>query len=369
MSLRNLNDRQLLSATEILVRTEREILLSVLHHLQEIDRRKLYSALKFKSLFDYVVQKLGYSEDQACRRISAMRMLKSFSPEVCERIESKINDGALCLTHLNMAQNFFKKEEAILSQKISSEKKLEVLEKIENTSTREAEKIVIGLSSAPIQIPPEKLRPITDELSELKTVLNKEQLAKIQKLKGLLAHRNPNMEFTELLDVLLDLGMEEFDPGQKVVRSYQSKIFNQKGHGQIKSKLIQINKSVNSHSENSPAAQRVPNKTDLDQVNSSAKNPNENNESPATNVRLCKPTNPRFISAKIRREVWRKYQSQCANCKSTFTLEIDHIQPLALGGNSEIKNLSMTCRSCNQRAGRNKLGAYVMDRYIQAYLG
>jgi hypothetical protein len=365
LNLRNLDDRQLLAATETLVKTEREILLSVLHHLQEIDRRKLYSALKFRSLFDYVVKKLGYSEDQAVRRISAMRMLKSFSPEICERIESKINDGALCLTHLNMAQNLFNKEEAFLSQKISSEQKMEVLDKLENTSTREAEKIVIGLSSAPIQIPPEKLRPITDELSELKTVLNKEQLAKIQKLKGLLAHKNPKMSFTELLDVLLDLGIEKFDPGQKVVRTYQPKIAEQKGYCQINSKHLQISKPEDSNSPNSHAAPQLINKTVIKKVFSDATKPNQCKESPAMDTQLCKPTTSRFIPAKIKREVWRKHQSQCVNCKSTFALEIDHVQPVAMGGTSEIENLRLTCRSCNQRAARKKLGAHVMDRYTQ----
>ncbi len=62
--LRKLDDRELLSATENIVKAEREILICVLHHLREIDRRKLYSALKYKSLFEYTVKKLGYSEDQ-----------------------------------------------------------------------------------------------------------------------------------------------------------------------------------------------------------------------------------------------------------------------------------------------------------------
>ncbi|MFN7904000.1 MAG: HNH endonuclease [Pseudobdellovibrionaceae bacterium] len=325
--IKTLNDHQLLEATEILVKTEREILLSVLHHLQEIDRRKLYSALKFKSLFEYVVKKLGYSEDQAYRRISAIRMLKSFPDETAQRIEAKINQGALGLTHLNMAQNHLKKEEEFLNQKISSDQKIEILEKLENTSTREAERIVMGLSSVAVQIPTETIRPIAAELSELKAVLNKRQLEKIQKLKCLLAHKNPNMEFSELLDVLLDLGLKEFDLGQKVVRTPRKQTCEE--NSALPFQIVPFTAAPRSPKQSQPGQTK----------------------------------NVRFISAEVRRQVWKKYQSRCVNCKSTFALEIDHKIPVSLGGTSELQNLRLTCRSCNQRWAWKKLGAEVMGQY------
>ncbi len=318
LELRNLSDHQLLSATENIVKTEREILLSVLQHLREIDRRKLYSALKYKSLFEYVVKKLGYSEDQAFRRISAMRMLKSFPAEMAQQIESKLQEGTLCLTHLNMAQSLFKKEEA--HQKISIENKMDLFAKLENTSTREAERIVIEQSSQSANFPTEKIRPINDNLSELKVVLSLEQLGKIQKLKGLLAHKNPKMAFPELLEILLDLAIAKLDPGQK------------------------------------PAAPRVKATPDGSDLN--LKFPLLKSGA------IQSKQNSRYISAELRREIWRKCQSRCVNCKSTFALEIDHIQPLAHGGKSEVTNLRLTCRSCNQRAAWKKIGPEKMQKYL-----
>ncbi len=103
MNLRKISDPELLANTEKLARQEREILTRVLHHLREIERRRLFSALGYKSLFEYAVKRLGYSDDQAGRRIAAMRLLQEI-PE----IESKIESGALTLTNIGMAQSLFR---------------------------------------------------------------------------------------------------------------------------------------------------------------------------------------------------------------------------------------------------------------------
>ncbi len=124
------------------------------------------------------------------------------------------------------------------------------------------------------------------------------------------------MEFAELLDFLLNLGIEEFDPGQKTAAP----------------------RVVSQKSEKDPKVKRT-NRFDSKQ-------------------------NQRFISAKLRREVWQKYQSCCVSCKSTYALEIDHVRPVALGGKSEMTNLRLTCRSCNQRAALKKLGAEKMEKYL-----
>ncbi|MDI9804079.1 hypothetical protein, partial [Citrobacter koseri] len=71
MNLKNMSDQTLLEKTRQLVQTERELLTEILHHLREIERRRLFSQLGFKSLYDDATKKLGYADDQAARRISA----------------------------------------------------------------------------------------------------------------------------------------------------------------------------------------------------------------------------------------------------------------------------------------------------------
>ncbi|MEK7358444.1 MAG: hypothetical protein AAB250_18515 [Bdellovibrionota bacterium] len=62
MNLKHLTDDALLASTDRAVQDERSALSVVLHHLREVDRRRLYSKLKYKSLFDYAVKHQKYSE-------------------------------------------------------------------------------------------------------------------------------------------------------------------------------------------------------------------------------------------------------------------------------------------------------------------
>ncbi len=73
MDLRNLKDQELLLRIESLVQKEREVLGEILHHLREIERRRLFSDLGYQSLFEYAVKKLGYADDQAALAVQAGR--------------------------------------------------------------------------------------------------------------------------------------------------------------------------------------------------------------------------------------------------------------------------------------------------------
>jgi hypothetical protein len=74
MNLIHLSDQQLHCDTKSLALEERLVQLELLHHLLEVDRRKLFLSLGFGSLFDYVVKELKYLESSAYRRIQAMRL-------------------------------------------------------------------------------------------------------------------------------------------------------------------------------------------------------------------------------------------------------------------------------------------------------
>lgn len=142
MNLKHLTDTALLLDTKILVAHEREISLKVLHHLKEIERRRLFSDKGYSSLFDYAVRELGYSEPSAARRISAARLLKEM-PEIEKRIES----GVLSLTNLSMASQLFRNEDI---KDVSAKK--EILKQIEGTTKAECEK-VLKMMIPPTDIP------------------------------------------------------------------------------------------------------------------------------------------------------------------------------------------------------------------------
>jgi 5-methylcytosine-specific restriction endonuclease McrA len=130
MNLSALSDAVLLSETKTLAAQERELITKVLHHLHEIESRRLYSSLKYGSLFEYAVRELKYSEAQAGRRIQAMRALTAV-PE----IESKIVSGELSVSNVAMVQGVFVKSGKTLDRR-------DALRKVEGLSTRQAEKVL-----------------------------------------------------------------------------------------------------------------------------------------------------------------------------------------------------------------------------------
>jgi len=293
MNLKTTDDSALVKKIETLVREERELLTSVLHHLLEINRRRLFSSLGYKSLFDFTVKHLGYPEDQAYRRISAMKLIQEI-PE----IEPVINAGEISLSHIGLAQTLFRQEKK-MENEYSREQKLEVLSQIKNKSVREAQRVTLSMSSAPEPVKPDKVTSISETSVEIKFTASSELQSKVEKLKGLLAHKNPQLTLAELFDQLCDLGLQEWDPA--------------------KPKTATSQKSESKHL---------------------------------------------LSKAEIRRQVFKRAGGCCENCKSTFALEVDHVRPQALGGSSDLDNLRLLCRSCNQRSAIKVFGAQKMQGHL-----
>ena len=67
----------------------------------------------------------------------------------------------------------------------------------------------------------------------------------------------------------------------------------------------------------------------------------------------------RYISLKIRREVWQTQNGECQyydpqtkkKCRSRFGLELDHKTAIARGGDDTVENLQLLCKKHNLRKG------------------
>ncbi|MBD2612379.1 MAG: HNH endonuclease [Nostoc sp. ZfuVER08] len=58
------------------------------------------------------------------------------------------------------------------------------------------------------------------------------------------------------------------------------------------------------------------------------------------------------IPAEVKKYVWQRDKYQCRSCGKTATetnLTIDHIIPLARGGQNDISNLQTLCFTCNRQ--------------------
>ncbi len=60
------------------------------------------------------------------------------------------------------------------------------------------------------------------------------------------------------------------------------------------------------------------------------------------------PSHPGYIAPVVRRKVWIRNKGQCAACGSRKDLQYDYIVPLIEGGQNNLNNLQLLCKTCNQ---------------------
>ena len=364
-----MTDNQLLSQTKNLVQKERQINVFVLQYLQEIESRKLYLERGFPSLFEYAIKALGYSHSAAYRRIKAMRLCRDI-PQAA----SKIKIGNLNLTTASQLQTFFEKKKRKHKKQISdkadmfktnnkercnaqstylpaagcvndnvdkdkkkeskpenktpvdldSTQKLDLIQKAENQSSRELEKTLFDIDPE-VCNEKEKVRNINNNKVEIKVILDKNSQQKLEDLKKLLSHKNPNMSYGELIAVLAELGLNKYDPKTKRQNSSVKVPVSTKSH-----------KVVSKNSE----------KTSVQTTRQKLHNDRQ----------YLKST--RYIPSVVRHHVWVRDQGQCTyvcsktnrRCSSNHLLQIDHITPFSLGGTNEADNLRLLCANHNQFA-------------------
>jgi len=81
--MNRVSNQQLLSRLESLANQERSTTLSILLHLNEVDRRRLHLSLGYGSMFDFATRQLLYSASAAVRRIQVARCIRRY-PELIE---------------------------------------------------------------------------------------------------------------------------------------------------------------------------------------------------------------------------------------------------------------------------------------------
>lgn len=217
MKLTHLTDKTLLADTKTLAQKERTLTTQILWHLREIDHRKLYSDLKYSSLWEYTTKELGYSEGTAFRRITAARALGAM-PE----LETKLNQGSLNLTALTSVLKEFKDE--------SIEKKREIFAAIENKSPIEVKEIIRERAGKP-------KKKIAIEVDE-------ETLLLIQELKSLQPHKTDAVKealkeavekakqqrFKTFKNLNLQLEVKSKVAKKSSIRNIQRELFVKAGH-------------------------------------------------------------------------------------------------------------------------------------------
>ncbi|MFH2204947.1 MAG: hypothetical protein ABIJ96_17700 [Elusimicrobiota bacterium] len=133
IDLAALSDKALLASLKRLVAEERVRTVDVLRHLAEADRRRAYEPEAFPSLFSYCVRELGFSEEQAYRRIRVAREGRDYPV-----IFSMLERGEISLTVV-----------ALLAPHLGRENYSRLLKQAAGKTRREVERIISSLAPKP----------------------------------------------------------------------------------------------------------------------------------------------------------------------------------------------------------------------------
>lgn len=309
--IQNLSNSDLISRMEKLVQTERKITNSILSHICEINRRRLFADLGYPSLFEMLVKKYGYSESAAYRRIQAARLLAEV-PEVAKKIES----GAINLTQMAKVQTALAaraKEVRKIhgpTQFTLKPKAAEILGKIENSTQRQTELIL----ATEFDLAP----PAAEKASlqrggglTLEVAFTPEQAEILEQARALMSHQNPQGKWAEMFVILAE-GLNEKKLGKSMAPE----------------------KSENS-SRIGAAQHKAP---------------------PLRQRKIRR----KYISVHTKRELFRRAKNRCEyvdpksglRCEGRHFLQIDHRIPLAKQGSDSRENLRVLCQTHNLLSAR-----------------
>ncbi len=368
-----MQDHELLLSTKTLVSRERELTTEVLRHFTEIERRKLYcdvtrpgdGGLKYGSLFEYAVHELGYSEAAASRRIQAMRLVNEM-PEV----EQKIQSGALSLSNISQAQVFFREiKRAEPTRVVSREEKAAVLAQLEQKSAREAERVLITLSPAEA-LPRERVRQIDLEHTELRFVVSAELKGKLQVVRSLMGTRGGSLSLAELVSEMAAISARHLAEKKFGKRRVEAEVQG-KVTASREASPVAVSKGATSDvgtgDKTHPAAKPSPFTSDVGTSGKAQPVVTQNSlftsdVGTSTRAQLAVTHNTRYIPPSVKHAVWRVARGKCAACGAQHNLQIDHIRPVALGGDSTPDNLQLLCGSCNLRRGVKTFGLTAVRR-------
>ena len=172
----------------------------------------------------------------------------------------------------------------------------------------------------------EQVRALTGKFCEYNFKADKQTQEDLERLKGLLAHSHPGISLSELIKMLCQVGLKQWDPTQKSATS--------------KTATLRTTISKTAHIKNGSI------------------------KTAATQPKTASPRSP--SKAEVSRQTWRKAQKRCTNCQSYYALEVDHRYPKAKGGGDSPENMRLLCRNCNQRAAIEHFGIKKMQMYLKS---
>jgi hypothetical protein len=310
--------------------------------LAEFDRGRLWVQLGHASLFDFLHRELGLSRGSAHYRKVAAQLVQQF-PEVVEPLRS----GKLCISVV-----------LELAKVITPENKGEVLPRFFGLSKQEAK-------AAAVEIRPAEVVPRKELVTAL-PVVSRTQAGGVQLVEPVLPVEPATTGFltgNAPAVVTAPKRRDSFEPLTPELRRLHMTVSKQ-----FLDKLESARKGQG-HAQPGASAEKVI-EAALDLLLAAQAKRRGEVKAPQQNPRPSK--NPGHVPAAVKRAVWARDEGKCqwhldsgGICGSTLRLEIDHIRPLARGGQSTVANCRLACAFHNQLAARRVYGDDWMDRFAQ----
>ena len=215
----------------------------------------------------------------------------------------------------------------------------------------------------------------------MKMVVTESCYKKLKELRNLLSHRNPNLSYGEMLSILSEEALKKYDPRRRRIRQNKLKseascILKQETalSGKTATSAEKLatakGKSVNSVEKlvtaKGKSATSVPKSVSptrrsvalAEQLISDKGKPVTSAPKSAISASQRRKNKiiTRRIPSHLRKYIWERDKGQCTyvhhktnrRCLSKHLLQIDHIQPFALGGKGEKENLRLLCAGHNR---------------------
>ena len=286
--LDSVTNENLIANLKLLKSREDSVLLEVLEHVLEIEKRQLFLSLGFPSLYAYMTQELGYSDGEAYRRIESARLMGGL-PEIKEEIAA----GRLNVTNMSEVRSAIKAKQKIFGKTVSKHERRELVSAVLGCSKKEAQKNLAEKIPELSQGFEERQRIHGDGSLELTLLLLPDQRRRLERARDLLAHKGPLSKNSDTIDRLSEFYLKKKDlthrplPSEEALRHKES--FGAKIPIELRRQIFRRDHG------------------------------------------RCQFKNPQ---GKI--------------CGASYQIEIDHILPISRGGTNAIENLRCLCRAHNQ---------------------
>ena len=420
--LEALADDELLAGLWSIVGRRNQITAEFLAYLAELDQRQLFLDLGFSSLFQYCVEALRLCESTAGRHIAAARVCRHH-PQVF----GMVANGDLHASALSLLRKHLTAENAgelfELCKRRSARKVEELLaarfprpdvrDSVRRLPARGALTLDVGCLTKNAPAEPSRREPsgelqktsfeaptpdsvgglqkatggtpMRDSLGELQKTSTETPTAdsfgaperqKSRRLEPLSAdrygvHFTADGEFRELLERVRGLAGHRLPSGDLLtllklaLQAYESKLSKERfglGRQPRRSRGVAAEPNVDEPNVDEPNVDEP----DVDEPELPKR------EAGGTRSASSNPKRRRHCPAAVARAVFERDGKQCSyvspggrRCNARWCLELDHVDPWAVGGEDTIENLRLRCRAHNQRYARLYFGQSRVDAAVR----